>query len=397
MGEVFRRYWIPALLSEELPEADGAPVRVRLLGEDLVAFRNTQGTVGLLGESCPHRGTSLALAFNGDCGLRCIYHGYKFDVDGTCVDTPTEPAGSRFAQKIRADAYPVHEAGGMIWAYLGPTDRKPRFPDFEWFALPASHQHAYKVYEECNYAQAIEGAIDSAHAGVLHRRSAWGAEPTQAFEEDLSPKLEVEYTQYGMRYGALRNVDAGKATQARITAVALPCWTFIPPFVHGPSKERRLVNAFVPRDDTTTWHFQVFFSRGEPFDDAYRRLEGGLQLDAEYKKRRNLGNWYEQDRAAMKRDNFSGITGILVQDHAVGETQGAICDRTREHLGTSDLAVIAWRRLMLRTAKELAETGEPPAGVHADIPFGDIRSASVDVPASSSWRDVEPLAPELVR
>ena len=149
----------------------------------------------------------------------------------------------------------------MIWAYLGPIDLEPDFPDFEWLALPADHQHSYKIFEECNYAQAVEGAIDSAHAGVLHRNSAWGETPSQAIEEDLRPVLEVEFTQYGMRYAALRDVAAGESTQARITAVALPCWTFIPPFTDAVRGERRLVNAFVPRDDTSTWHFQIFFNR----------------------------------------------------------------------------------------------------------------------------------------
>jgi hypothetical protein len=214
-------------------------------------------------------------------------------------------------------------------------------------ALPASYQHAYKVFEECNYAQAMEGAIDSAHAGVLHRRSAWGGTAEDVLFDELQPQLEVEFTQYGMRYGALRRAAEGRLAQARITAVALPCWTFIPPFKGITNKTRRLVNAFVPRDDTSTWHFQFFFSRDEPFDDALRRVEGGLDLDSEYKKRSsNLANDYQQDRAAMTRDNFSGIQGILVQDHAVSETQGPIVDRTREHLGTSDLALIAWRRLM---------------------------------------------------
>ena len=228
MGEVFRRYWLPALLSEEVPESDGPPKRVRLLGEDLVAFRDSSGAVGLLAEACPHRGTSLALAFNGECGLRCIYHGYKFDVSGTCVDTPTEPEGSRFAAKIKAIAYPVREAGGVIWAYLGALDLEPRFPAFEWLALPTTHQRAYKVFEECNYAQAVEGAIDSAHAGVLHRRSSWGTTSDEPLFEDLNPKLEVQYTQYGMRYGALRDVPSGEVAQARITAVALPCLDFYP-------------------------------------------------------------------------------------------------------------------------------------------------------------------------
>ena len=397
MGNLFRRYWLPALLSEELPDVDGKPVRVRLLGEDLVAFRTTNGVLGLIAEACPHRRTSLALALNVDGGLRCIFHGYKFNVGGQCVDTPTEPQGSRFAAKIRATAYPVREAGGVIWAYLGPTDLQPDFPAFEWFRLPPSHQHAYKVFEECNYAQAVEGAIDSAHAGVLHRRSTWGTGSDDPLFDDLHPKLEVEYTQYGMRYGALRRVSDNGPAQARITAVALPCWTFIPPFKGISDKERRLVNAYVPRDDTSTWNFQFFFSRDRPFDDALRRVEGGLQLDAAYKKVRNRDNDYRQDREAMKRDNFSGITGILVQDHAVSEAQGDIVDRTREHLGTSDLALIAWRRLMLRSAKALAERGEAPAGVHASIPFEKISAETVDVPDTATWREIEPLSPSFTR
>ena len=288
MGRLFRRYWIPALLSEELVEADGKPVRVRLLGEDLVAFRTADGPVGLIGEACPHRRTSLALALNAEGGLRCIYHGYKFGIDGTCVDTPTEPEGSKFAAKIRADGVPGARSRRRDLGVSRPGRSATAVPGLRWLALPAANQHAYKVYEECNYAQAVEGAIDSAHAGVLHRRTAWGEEADELLFEDLNPKLEVEYTQYGMRYGALRNVAEGETAQARITAVALPCWTFIPPFGGGPGVERRLVNAFVPRDDTSTWHFQFFFNRNAPFDDAHRRVEGGLQLDGEYKKARNL-------------------------------------------------------------------------------------------------------------
>jgi phenylpropionate dioxygenase-like ring-hydroxylating dioxygenase large terminal subunit len=395
MGTLFRRYWIPALLSSEVPENDGKPVRVRLLGEDLVAFRDSLGRVGLLEEACPHRRTSLAIALNDACGLRCLYHGYKFDVTGACVDTPTEPEASRFSSKIRATAYPVREAAGMVWAYLGPVDLQPPFPAFEWFDLPAENIGAFKVYGECNYAQMMEGAIDSAHAGVLHRRSAWDGPAALAFEADLRPRLEVEYTKYGMRYGALRVPQDDGMTHVRITAVALPCWTFIPPFPGGPKAERRLVNAFVPRDDESTWHFQYWFNREAPFDVEHRKREGGLELDAAFKKASNRANDYRQDRARMKRDQFSGIDGILVQDHAVSETQGAIVDRTREHLGTSDIALIAWRRMMLRAAKELAE-GVPPPGVEA-LPFAQIHAATVDVAGDTSWQSSDPLVPALAR
>lgn len=395
MGEVFRRYWLPAMLSEELPAVDGPPVRVRLLGEDLVAFRATDGRIGLLHESCPHRCASLALALNAESGLRCIYHGYKFDVDGRCTETPTEPPNSNFGAKIRARAYPTREAGGVIWAYLGPVDRQPPFPEFEWLGLPPGHAQAYKVYEECNYAQATEGAVDSAHAGVLHRRSPWGGEALPGLGEDLSPELEVEYTQYGLRYSALRKVNGGNDTLARITAVVLPSWAFIPPNGAPPRANRRLANAFIPRDDESTWHFQFFYDRSEPVDTAFRQIEGGIELDADYKKLSNRANWYRQDRE--RTPNFSGISGILVQDHAVGETQGRILDRSREHLGTSDVAIIAWRRLMLRTAKLLAETGEAPPGVHAAIPFGAVSSETLTFSTASSWRDLAPLVPELVK
>jgi phthalate 4,5-dioxygenase oxygenase subunit len=389
MGKLFRRYWIPALLADELTEPDGAPVRVRLLGEDLIAFRDTNGRVGLLEESCPHRGTSLALGLNAECGVRCLYHGYKFDVEGRCVDTPTEPDGSNFASKIRARAYPARIAGGFVWAYLGPADLEPEFPNFEWFGLPEAHYGAYKVFAECNYAQTVEGAIDSAHAGVLHRTGPWGSEGAAAHEEDLNPKLEVQYTKFGMRYGATRELADG-TLHSRITAVLLPCWTFIPPSTGNKViGTRRLVNAFVPRDDTTTWHFQVFFDPEKPFDRAHRAVEGGLQLDDQFRKLRNMGNWYQQDRELMKSGAFSGITGILVQDHAVGETQGKIADRTREHLGTSDLALIAWRRMMLRAAKQVDDDQTPPG---IGVPYEAIRSETVTTRNSESWRDLAPLA-----
>jgi phenylpropionate dioxygenase-like ring-hydroxylating dioxygenase large terminal subunit len=400
-GELIRRYWMPALLSSELPESDGTPVRVRLLGEDLVAFRDSTGVVGLLEEGCPHRRASLALGVNEESGIRCLYHGYKYDVDGRCVDTPTEPASSHFSAKIKAKAYPVIERAGVLWTYMGPAGSRPPLPDFAFFDLPEGNAVPFKTVEECNYAQAVEGAIDSAHAGALHRRTPWEqGNEAAALTRDLAPRLEVEYTKYGFRYGAIRNLDE-QTIHVRITQMMLPFWTIIPPTGKGlgqragRSANRRLANAFVPRDDYSTWHFQYLFDDEEQIDVDFRVNEGGHWYEpGTFRKVRNIDNWYMQDREAMRgRTTFSGIDGIMTQDHAVNETQGAILDRTTEHLGTSDIAVIAWRRLMLRAMQDLSD-GVAPTAQGAGMPLGDVTSDTIEVVVPTSWKDVVPLPPE---
>jgi len=385
MGEMIRRYWTPALLSSELPEADGTPVRVRLFGEDLVAFRNTAGDVGLLEERCPHRQTSLALGLNDKNGLRCLYHGWKFAVDGRCIERPTEPLGAR--HNVRAVAYPTHEAGGVIWAYMGPAEHKTPFPDFDWLSMPGPNSVAFKIQEDCNYAQAVEGTIDTAHAGVLHREQPWDAPAKYDHERDLAPKLEVEMTKYGMRYAGLRRLPDGQQ-HIRITQVILPFMTLIPPAGEGPPhiKHRRLVNAFVPRDDVSTWHFQWFFDTTREIDVAHRIEEGGMWLNEDFRKKVNIDTWYNQDREWMKTGMMSGIKGVVTQDHAVSETQGRILDRTKEHLGTSDAAVVAWRRLMIRSARALAEKGEAPPGTQEPISWSKISAETVKLPSEASWK-----------
>ena len=173
MGSMFRRYWLPALLSEELPDPDGTPVRFRLMGEDLVAFRDSGGGVGVLEEHCPHRQASLALGRNEEGGLRCIYHGWKFDRSGVCLDIPTEPPELRFKEKMRARAYPARESGGLVWTYMGPPELDPPFREFQWLSQPAGFFKEFKTLEECNYAQAIEGGLDEAHTPILHRLAPW--------------------------------------------------------------------------------------------------------------------------------------------------------------------------------------------------------------------------------
>ncbi|HVW70578.1 MAG TPA: Rieske 2Fe-2S domain-containing protein [Steroidobacteraceae bacterium] len=395
MGELMRRFWVPALMSEEIAENDGTPVRVLLLGERLVAFRDTQGRVGLLEESCPHRRTSLALGANEQCGLRCLYHGWKFDVEGRCVDTPAEPVGSTLKDRVRAKAYPTVEKGGVVWTYMGPPDQRPPFPDYEWLNMPAGHSMVFKVQEDCNYAQAVEGTIDTAHAGCLHRSVRWHDPGVLPHEKVLQAGLEVEYTKYGLRYAGLRGLPGG-GTYARITIAPLPFYTIIPPDTKDPVRStRRMANAFVPRDDTSTWHMQWFFDQTRPVDRAFRIREAGLEIVEDYRKKASVDNWYFQDRQMMKNETFSGLRGVLVQDHAVVETQGRITDRTTEHLGTTDVAVVAWRRLMIRAAKELASSGGAPAAVTDQfIPWRQLQAAEVILPPGQSWQQAVPLQKE---
>lgn len=397
MGHFMRSFWMPALLESELPENDGKPVRVRLLGEDLVAFRDSHGRIGLLDEHCPHRGSSLALGVNGECGLRCLFHGWKFDVNGQCLDTPAEPESTKLAKAMRVQAYPVRTGGGMIWTYMGPKESEPPFPHFSWFDMPEGHCEAFKVIYECNYAQAIEGAVDSSHAGVLHRQTPWGEEARFPHERDLRPKLEIEFTNYGMRYCAIRK-DEGQG-HARITQVPLPFYTFIPPDgAKAPEfrRNRRLVNVFVPRDDVTTWHIQFFYDPNFKIDREHRIIEAGTQHDEHFFKLVGKSQWYNQNREMMRSENMSGIDGIAAQDHAVSESMGPIVDRTKEHLGRSDMAVVAWRRLMLKAVRELQTTGTPPAAASLPIDWNEVTAETFTFSLEdTTWKEVMPLPQSL--
>jgi phthalate 4,5-dioxygenase oxygenase subunit len=389
MGELIRRYWIPALLSSEIPDPDGPPARVRLLGEDLVAFRDTNGRVGLLEEHCPHRRASLALGVNDRGGLRCLYHGWKFAVDGRCLEIPTEPPDTRKTEPPCAVAYSTREAGGMVWAYMGPKALEPPFPDFEWLGMEPTHSVPFKIMADCNYAQLTEGTIDSAHAGVLHREQPWDAPAKYDHERDLAPKIEFEHTPYGLRYAGVRKHRDG-GTHIRVTQVVLPFMTLIPPPGAGPFKNRRMANVFVPRDDESTWHIQWFFDTTQPIDVEHRIDEGGYWTDPQFRKTLNFGNWYGQDREWMKTGMMSGIKGIVTQDHAVSETQGRILDRTKEHLGASDVAVTAWRRQIIRAARALAESGEPPRALSGGFAWSEIKAVTTVCPAEQTWREAVP-------
>jgi phthalate 4,5-dioxygenase oxygenase subunit len=396
MGDLMRRYWLPAMLSEELPERDGTPLRVRLLGEDLVAFRDSSGRVGLLAESCSHRCTSLAYGRVEEGGLRCIYHGWKYDVEGKILETPAEPANSMIKHHLRHPSYPVREVGNVLWTYMGPRDHTPVFPEWEWMGYPEDQRMASKVLQECNWAQALEGDIDSSHSDYLHSSDIRGR------PKDHAPTLETEDTPYGFRYAAVRNPDAGadRTKYVRITLFVAPCSTFIPPQRFGVNSfgagGYEYVNHhwYVPVDDESHLFFSFSINRAGKMGD--RGGKDGIPANG-YRAAGNRANMHLQDRAAMKAGNWSGVQGIRAQDRAVTEGMGAITPRWLEHLGMGDLAVHRFRHRMLE-AVHAVMAGEEPIGIDPEIDFPGIHSEEKMVPIDWPWqaaldREPEPVAP----
>ncbi|MBN8885684.1 MAG: aromatic ring-hydroxylating dioxygenase subunit alpha [Rudaea sp.] len=385
MGELFRRFWMPALLSEEIAERDGAPVRLRLLGEDLVAFRDTQGRVGIVDAYCAHRRAGLFFGRNEDCGLRCVYHGWKFDVDGICVDMPAEPQGMSAATKVRIKAYKTAERNGVIWVYMGAPEHEPALPDFEWSRLPERQHTSTKRLQQCNWAQAVEGGIDSSHISFLHSRSEKSGGPSNKYHaSDKHPVFEVQETGYGLLIAARRNAEPG-TYYWRVTQFLLPFYSMIPPvgdFAES-SREPYDGHAWVPIDDENTWTWSFSASPARAYDDKELAFRGGRDgfwgpVDHEYKPLLNRDNDYQIDRVRQRAANFTGIDGIPNQDAAVQESMGPIVDRTKERLGASDRGVVQFRRLMLRLARELEE-GKAPACA-GDGSFYNVRSASLLLP-----------------
>jgi phthalate 4,5-dioxygenase len=386
MGGLFRRYWIPALLSEEVSEPDGAPVRVRLLGEDLVAFRDTHGKIGLLDEHCSHRGTSLFYGRNEECGLRCIYHGWKYDVDGNVLETPAEPAGSQLKNKVRHTAYPCVEAGGMVFAYMGPGNKTPVFPTYAWLGVPQNQIYIAKSLLECNYLQGLDGDCDSSHLNFLHRMFKPDARREFLNYEDQSPEFEIDEMDFGFRVAAIRKMGSDK-NYVRISQFVMPFIGCVPVGREVDGKLDGFKAVYqVPADDTNTWRYDFFFKWSRPWDkdDSSKRNFVG----PDYKKIRNIRNNYLQDRQAQKTVNFTGIEEFLNQDACVTESMGTIVDRTKEHLGASDSYIIQVRRFLLKALKDLQAGREPPGLVydnsHAD--FSHIRCDVAHLPSNVSWR-----------
>lgn len=397
MGAMFRRYWLPIVLSEEVAEPDGVPAGPRVLGQDLVVFRDTDGRVGVLDAQCPHRLSSLVIGRNEECGIRCIYHGWKFDVDGNCVDMPTEPDDRGFKNRLKALAYPTREAAGMVWAYLGPAEKQPPFPEFPWTNYAANQVGVAKSGYRSNYLQAVEGAIDSAHSWYLHSGSSRDWDKRFAVSSDQSPRLEAEDTPYGFRYAAVRvpNIDPENKKYARVTVFNVPSTSSIPPPLDPDLPAHTSI--FVPIDDENTMLFDVYHSQnGSPVDPvALRRrlkVEPGVDLDEDWFFLGSRKNRWNQNRAAMRNGSYTGIAGFQNQDTAAVESMGAISNRTMEHLGQSDVAIIRMRRRMAESLK-LFQAGETPLGLDASTDYTQIHSAQGIIPKTEPWQTlVDPVA-----
>jgi phthalate 4,5-dioxygenase oxygenase subunit len=401
MGRLVRRFWIPASSSADVV-AGGAPKRVRLAGQEFVLFRDSAGRVGLLDELCPHRGASLTLARNEDCGLRCIYHGWKIGVDGSVLETPSEPEDSTFKDRVRAGAYPTYDAGGLVWVYLGPPALEPARMNFDFTALPEDQRMVVQVQLACNFMQPIEGVIDSAHSNFLHADTFKPTATVNVSElrqdlkverpsNDTRPRLDIQNTDYGFRYAALRKPIVAPETQQyiRVTEFIAPFYGMFP-----ANNGYGNTQAFVPIDDTHTMLYFVKYHYDRPIDAEERKLHyewskavPGVDLDDEYRSKRTRENGWLQDRAGMERGTtFSGITGVQIEDLVVQESMGAIYDRTLEHLGASDIAVIRMRRLMLDAARRLADEGEAPFAVNHRKDYADIQPLERIIPLADNWQ-----------
>ena len=370
-GTLLRRYWQPAALADEL---DGErPIKpIRLMGEDLVIYRDDKGGYGLLGRSCPHRGTDLAYGRLEDGGLRCAFHGWLFDAEGKCLETPAEPEGSTMCRNIRQKAYPVVERNGILFAYMG-TGAPPEFPHFDCFVAPSSHTFAFKGRIDCNWLQSLEVGIDPAHTSFLHRffhdedpKEGYGKlfrdtsidsemPMTRIMREFPRPRIEVEPTDFGLRILTLREISA-KNMHVRVTNLMFPNAFIIP-----MSREMTITQWHVPIDDSKHYWYAIFTSFGAPVDkDEMRRQRLQLYELPDYVPRKNKSNNYGYDPHEQDHETYTGMgADINVHDQWACESMGEIADRTQEHLGQSDKAITAYRRL-LRTAIDAVDKGDTP-------------------------------------
>lgn len=400
MGKLMRRHWTPVCLIEEVQEPDGTPVKARVYGEDLVVFRDSEGKVGVLDEKCPHRRASLVYGRNEEGGLRCLYHGWKMDTAGNVLEMVSEPAASGFADKVKHKAYPVQEWGGFVWAWFGEADAMPAFTPPPWAPTREARVSIAKVVLPCNWAQILEGAIDSAHSSSLHSSDMVPArvEGAQATDHnwlrpstDKAPRMQVQRGSYGFRYAAIRRPikDAATHEYVRSTVFVAPFSVLIP-----PNNLYNVANVNVPMDDTTTAFY--FLAWGHPSKTPetatwrrFLRQTVGIDLDDQYRPLRNEENRFWQDRQAMKAGNFTGITGFPNQDVAMWLSMGAIADRSHDRLGASDLAIVEFRKQMLEAVRDV-EAGGPAIGVgDAAIPRSVCAYQAV-IPKTTDWRAHEP-------
>jgi len=400
-GEVFRHFWNPILLDEDLPSPGCDPVRVRILGEDLVAFRDLSGELGLIEEWCLHRRVSLALGRVEDNGIRCLYHGWKFSIDGTVMETPNTK-DARIRQRLRAKVYPLRQGGGLLWAYMGPADKQPPFPEWSFMKIQRANLKAARLDSNSNYMQVLEGGADTSHVGSLHSnfaRPGWMDgqfkvnpdldNPAALESNELAPELKLEDTVFGFHYAAMRGLpDAnGKAMHnVRIVPIVMPSTRVI------PARAMHTVIFEVPIDDENTRTVGVGYrTDGGPFDmERYEEIRGRNNpalVDASTK--RYLGTWdnrFGQNRKAME-DSWSGIPGVVMEDLAMSMSPGPIVDRSGEHLVGADAAIVRVRRQFLESARRV-QAGKIPIGADAD--FSRVTACDENVPVDSRWQDLVP-------
>ena len=389
MGALLRRYWTPAVLSTEL-EAGGAPVRVRLLGEDLVAIRNTEGKPGLFGERCAHRGASLYFGKNDNCKLRCLYHGWQYDLDGNCVEQPNEPPSSQFKDKVKQKAYPCIERNGVVWTYMGPREKQPPLPDLEYLTLPESHVHVAKRIQHCHFTQGLEGDIDSSHLGFLHGHAISLPDSpmpgTAARLGQGAPKFEVKLTPGGLVQATCRTVDDAQ-DYWRVGQWFFPGFTTIPPRggdapMHGHS--------WTPMEDGTSWVFTFSWHPNRPLlEEEHRRMSEATNFHAHlmpgsFEPRANKANGYAAEGFENEKQPWMRIKYFQDQDIGMTESMGPLYDRTQENLGNSDLVVTRMRRRLIEAARDFARGIEPPAQNPADY---RLRPVSMLLPKDAMWFD----------
>ena len=391
MGKVFRCYWIPALLAEELPEPDCPPVRVELLSEKLIAFRDTEGRLGLLDEFCAHRRVSLWFGRNEENGLRCPYHGWKYDVTGQCVDVPSEEPA--FCKNIRQKSYPLVEKGGILWTYMGDPERQPPLPDFEFANVAPAQRFISKRFQLCNWLQAMEGGIDSSHVSFLHSMNLnsdplfKGARGNQYNLSDMKPVFEVVEHPGGLLIGARRKAEDDQYYW-RITPWVMPSFTMVPPRgdhpVHG--------HFWIPVNDENCWAWSFDYkSQRNLTEEEVQAMRDGKGIHCKYVPGTyipiaNKSNDYLMDREAQRSGkSYSGIEGIAIQDASLQESMGPICDRRNEKLAPTDKGIMLARRMLFKAIKNLEDKGETPPGV--DPEEHKVRSASILLPADRNYQD----------
>lgn len=398
MGKLIRRFWMPVCLIEEVSEPDGAPVHARVCGKDLVVFRDTKGSVGVLDEKCPHRRASLLYGRNEDCGLRCIYHGWKMDVEGNIVDIETIPSSKRMMETTKHIAYPTKEWGGFIWAYLGSVDTLPEFTPPQWAPVSDARVSISKVLLNCNWAQILEGNIDSSHSSSLHISDMIPTDSVNSADADddkwyrpsadKAPRMTTERTSYGFRYCAIRKPikNADSHEYIRSSVFIAPTTVLIP-----PNSKYNVAHICTPMDDTNTVFYLIAWGHDSktPDTQTWRKFNGaqlGVDLDERFRPLRNHDNRFWQDRDLMKTESYTGISGFSNQDFAMFISMGAIANRPKEKLAFSDLAIIEFRKCMIDAVKDFV-SGNEPIGTGVGKVDKSVCSFQAIVPKGTDWRD----------